>query len=78
MEKRNKELILVLTYYLFWQCNTPELCLELLAEAAIEVTGGLPQEGSKPASLKMSKLLELPEKKMAEIESGAFNIGGLP
>ena len=48
MEKRNKELILVLIYYLFWQCNTPELCLELLAEAAIEVTGGLPY-GAKVA-----------------------------
>ena len=41
-------MILVLTYYLFWQCNTPELCLELLAEAAIEVTGGLPY-GAKVA-----------------------------
>ena len=43
-----KKLILVLIYYLFWQCNTPELCLELLAEAAIEVTGGLPY-GAKVA-----------------------------
>ena len=47
MEKRNKELIRVLIYYLFLQCNTPERCLELLAEA-IEVTGGLPY-GAKGA-----------------------------
>ena len=33
-------------YYLFLQCNTPQLCLEL--EAAIEASGGLPY-GAKVA-----------------------------